>query len=108
MTHYHHSHIFAKSNYKTKYLSYVASIYDPLGFISPSYAIGKVPWDACVTNINSVKTELRRSLPLAQESTSATDLHVFADTSIAANCAAVVLHAVVYQPHSVNKKCSKS
>ena len=108
MTHYHHSNIFAKSNYRTKYLSYVASIYDPLGFISPSHVIAQVPWDARVTNINSVKTELRRSIPLAQESISATDLHVFADTSIAANCAAVVLHAVVYQPYLVNKKCSKS
>ena len=65
--------------------------------------IAQVPWDARVTNINSVKTELRRSIPLVQESISATDLHVFADTSIAANCAAVVQHAVVYQLHSVIK-----
>ena len=68
-------------------LSYVASIYDLLGFIPTSRVIGKaiyrelcnekVPWDAEVSlglrrkiekwmrDINNVKTELPRSIPLA-------------------------------------------
>ena len=52
-------------------------------------------------DINNVKTELPRSTPLAQDSITADDLHVFADASIVANCAAV--YAVVYQPHSVSQ-----
>ena len=48
-----------------------------------------------------MKTELPRSIPLAQDSITAIDLHVFADASIVANCAAV--YAVVYQPSSVSQ-----
>ena len=72
-----------------------------------------MPWDAEVSvglnrkiekwvrDINSVKTELPRSITLARDSTTATDLHVFADASIVANCAAV--YAVVYQRNSVSQ-----
>ena len=48
-----------------------------------------------------MKTELPRSIPLVQDSITATDLHVLADASIVANCAAV--YAVVYQPNLVSK-----
>ena len=62
----------------------------------------KMPWNAEVENckrvreINSVKTELPRSIRLAQDSTTATDLHVLVDASTAVNYAAV--YAVVHQP----------
>ena len=46
-------------------------------------------------DFNSEKTELPRSIPLAQDSITAIDLQVFADASIVANCAAV--YAVMYQ-----------
>ena len=72
-----------------------------------------MPWDAEVSvglnrkiekwvrDINSVKTELPRSMTLARDSTTATDLHVFAHASIVANCAAV--YAVVHQRNSVSQ-----
>ena len=68
-----------------------------------------MPWDAGVSvglkkkiekwvrDINSMKTELPRSVPFAQDSVTAIDLHVFADASIVANCEAV--YEVVYQPN---------
>ena len=52
-------------------------------------------------DIDNVKTELPRSIPLAQVSITAIDLHVFADASIVAICAAV--YAVVYQHNSVSQ-----
>ena len=101
---------------KRNILSYVASIYNRLGFISPSYVTGKVIYhELCdekvsldaefsvglkrkiekwVRDVNSVKSELPRSIPFAQESINAIDLHAFADASIVANCAAV--YAVQY------------
>ena len=48
-----------------------------------------------------MKTELPRSIPIAEESITAIDLHVFADASIVANCAAV--YAIVYQPNTVRQ-----
>ena len=48
-----------------------------------------------------MKTELPRSIPLAQDSITAIDLRVLADASIVANCAAVF--AVVYQSNSVSQ-----
>ena len=51
----------------------------------------------------SLKNEIPRSAPLNKESTTAVDLHVFGDTSIAASCALV--YGVVYQP-SVTKQGS--
>ena len=67
-----------------------------------------MPWDAEVSvglkrkiekrmkDINSVKTELPTSIPLAQDSITTIDLHLFADANFVANCEAV--YAVVYQP----------
>ena len=48
-----------------------------------------------------MKIELPRSIPLAQDSITAIDLHVFADASIVANFA--VVYAVVYQPNSLSQ-----
>ena len=48
-----------------------------------------------------MKTELPRSIPLAQVSITAIDLHVFADASIVANYATV--YAVFYQSISVSQ-----
>ena len=45
-------------------------------------------------DINSVETELPRSTYLAEDSITTIDLHVLADFSIVANCAAV--HVLVY------------
>ena len=45
-------------------------------------------------DINSVKTELPRSTYLVEDSITTIDLHVLADFSIVANCAAV--HVLVY------------
>ena len=73
----------------------------------------KVPWHAEVSlglkskiedwvrDINSVKTELPRSIGLAHESITAIEFHVFADASIVADFAAD--YAVVYEPNSVNQ-----
>ena len=47
-------------------------------------------------DIYSVKTELPKSIPLAQEYITAIDLHDFAGSSIVANCASF------YQPNPVN------
>ena len=66
------------------------------------FSIGlKKKIEKCVRDINSVKTELSRSIPYAQNPITATDLHVFADASIVANCEAV--YEVVYQPNSVDQ-----
>ena len=54
-----------------------------------------------VRDINCVKRELPRSIPLAQDSITAIDLHVFADVSIVANWVAV--YAIVYQPNAVSQ-----
>ena len=73
----------------------------------------KVSWDAQVSvelkrkiekwvrDINSVKTELPKSIHLANDSITAIDLYVFSDTSIVANYAAV--YAVVYQLNSLSQ-----
>ena len=108
---------------KRNILSYIASIYDPLGFISPSHVIGKliyrelceegVSWDSEVSkrlktrfekwakDISCIKTEIPRSIPLNIESVTSLDLHVFGDASVLANCAAV--YAVITQPNSINQ-----
>ena len=104
-------------------LSYIASVYDPLGLILASHIIGKliyhelcdlkIPWDEeipdilkrkikkWVQDICSNKIALPRAIPLKLESVTAIDLHMFGDASILANRAAV--HAVVYQPNITNK-----
>ena len=108
---------------KRNIFSYAASIYNPPRFILSSHVIGKaiyrelcdgkLPWDAEVSvglkrkiekwvrDINNVKTELPRSIPLVQDSITAIDLHVLSDASIVANCAAV--YAAVCQPNSLSQ-----
>ena len=108
---------------KRNVLSYVASIYDPLGLISAGPIIGKLvycelcdlktPWDEeipdilklkfkkWVQDISSKKIVLPRAIPLKLESVTAIDLHVFGDASILINCAAV--YAVAYQSNITNK-----
>ena len=50
-----------------------------------------------VKDIYSVKTELPKPIPLAQEYITAIDLYDFAGSSIVANCASF------YQPNPVNQ-----
>ena len=81
-------------------LSYIASIYDPLGIISASQIIGKliylelcdvkIPWDEeipgilktkfkqWVQDISSNKTVLPRAIPFKLETVTTIDLHVIA------------------------------
>ena len=103
---------------KRNTLSYMVSIYDPLGSISPYHVLGKViyselydekiPWDAeapkhlknkfvkWMRGTLSFKTEIPRSVAPNKESITAVDVHVFGDASIVATCA--VVYAVVHQP----------
>ena len=107
---------------KRNILSELASVYDPIGLISPSHLIGKIlyrevcelkiPWDEVVPlpikqkwdkwklDIET-KVEIPRSIPLKQESVAMVGLHVFTDASVLGCCAAA--YVVVYQPSSVNQ-----
>ena len=102
----------------------MASIYDPLGIISPCHALGKIiyselcdeeiPWDVedpgylenkfvkWVRDASSFKNEIWRSVALNKKSITAVDLYVFGDASIIASCA--VVYAVVYQPSVRNQE----
>ena len=103
-------------------MSELASVYDPIGLISPTHLIGKIlyrkvcelkiPWEEVVPlpieqkcdkwklDIE-IKVEIPRSIPLKQESVTMIDLHVFGDSSVLGCCAAA--YAVVYQPSSVSQ-----
>ena len=103
-------------------MSELASVYDPIGLISPSRVIGKIlyrevcelkiPWDGVVPlpikqewdkwklDIET-KVEIPRSIPLKQESVAMVDLRVFGDASVLGCCPAA--YVVVYQPSSVNQ-----
>ena len=92
---------------KRNVLSYIASIYNPLGLISASHILGKViyrelcvkklPWDTevsqilkekfkkWVNDIANILIEMPRSIPTHKESFTSVDLHVFGDASIVAN-----------------------
>ena len=83
---------------KRNVLSYIASIYQPLGLISASYVIGKViyrelcdkklPWDTeilqilkkkfkkWVNDIINILIEIPRSIPTDKESITSVDLYV--------------------------------
>ena len=73
-----------------------------------------MPWDAEVSvglkmniekwvrDINRVKREIPRSVPLAQGPITAIDLYVFADAIVVASCDTV--YAVVHQSNSVNQR----
>ena len=104
---------------KKNVLSYIASIFVPLGLISTSHIIGKVscrqlcqkklPWDReiywslpnskekqlkkWVNDNTNILIEIPQSFPTHKESTTSVELHVLGDASIVANCAAV--YAVV-------------
>ena len=108
---------------KINILSYVTSIYDPLGIISPCHVLGKViyselcyekiSWDAeapeHLKNISvkwvrdplSLKNQTPRSFALNKESITVLDLHVFGDAIIVAS--SVVIYAVVHQPSVTNQ-----
>ena len=114
---------FQQSVIKRNSLSYVASIYDPSGIISPCHVLGKViysklcdkkiPWDAeapvhlknkfvkWVRDTSSLKNETPRLVTLNKESITIVDLHVFGDASIVASYA--VVYAVVHQPSVTNQ-----
>ena len=100
----------------------LASIYDPLGLVSPTAFSGKLmyrqvcdqhlPWDAKVSGSvadqwckfeNSLpgRVEIPRSITSIQELPKAIDLHVFGDTSGVGTSAAV--YAVVHQESGVNQ-----
>ena len=96
-------------------LSYIASIFVPVGLISTSHIIGKVsyhelcqkkpPWDTKIpqTLKNKIKKwvndntntliEIPKSFPTHKESITSVELHVFGDVSIVANCA--VIYAIM-------------
>ena len=108
---------------KTNVLSYIVSIYNPLGLISTSHIKGKViyrglcdkkrPWDKeihqilkkkskkLVNNITSIPTEIPTSIPTNKRSITSVDLHVFGDGSILAKCVAV--YVVVNQPSAISQ-----
>ena len=106
----------------------MASVYDPLGIISPCHVLGKaiyselcdekVPWDAeppehlknkfvkWVRDTLSLKNEIPKSVTLNKESITAVDLHVFGDTSIVASC--TVVYVVVHQTSVTNQELDVS
>ena len=88
-------------------MTYVTSIYNPWGLISPSHMVGKgvycetyrdeeIAWDIeilqhlknkfekWVSDITRTKFEIPRSVPLKHEASTTNDLHLFWDASIVA------------------------
>ena len=93
---------------KPNILSHLASIYDPLGFISPVHLLGKIvyrescelklPWDQEIpTQLvkkwnkwlkpSTYKSTIPRSIPLPDANLNHTDIQVFGDSSIMRKCA---------------------
>ena len=110
------------ANTKRGVLKYLASIYDPLGLISPITLKGKsifrdicdakYSWDAplqggLLNRWHSYKNDLpdevtvKRTLAPAREAIKSIDIHAFGDASKEGTAAAV--YAVVYQESSVNQ-----
>ena len=103
-------------------LHYLATIFDPLGFVSPLTLKGRFVFrDACEANIPWDKElptslqhqwrkfkmhlprqfEIPRSLVAFQEEIEAIDLHIFGDTS--GSGTATVMYAVVFQKSGTNQ-----
>ncbi|KAK3730338.1 hypothetical protein QZH41_002078 [Actinostola sp. cb2023] len=101
---------------KREILRFLASVYDPLGLVSPVTLVGKMlyravcdrhlPWDEKVSDnialqwhkfMSSLpnKVDVVRSLPFFKEQIKAVILHVFGDASAAGVSAAV--YAVIHQ-----------
>ena len=114
---------------KRNILSYIASIYDPLGLISSNHVMGKliyrglcdlkIPWDEetpdilkrkfkkWVQDITCNKIVLSRAKPLKLESVTAMNLHVFGDAGIIINCAVVIytiIYTIAYEPSNTHKE----
>ena len=106
---------------KRNVLKTLASIYDPLGFISPVLLIGKIlfhnlcdlriPWDneipqemenkwvKWIKGLN-IKTETPRSISIRETITNI-DINLFSDASINAVC--TVAYVVIYQPNKISQ-----
>ena len=96
--------------------SHLASIYDPLGFISPVYLLGKIvyqescelklpcdekiptllvkKWNKWLTS-SPYKITIPRSITLPDANINHADIHVFGDSSIVGTCA----YALVFDPN---------
>ena len=106
---------------KRNILKTLASIYDPLGFISHVLLIGKIlfrnvcdlrirwdneipqeienKWVKWVNSLN-IKIEIPRSISIRETMTNI-DIHLFSDASINGVC--TVAHAVIYQPNTISQ-----
>ena len=106
---------------KRNILKTLASIYDPLRFISPVLLIGKIlfcnlydlrmPWDNKIpqeienksvkwVNGLNIKIEIPRSISIRETITNI-DIHLFSDASMNGVC--TVAYAVIYQPTRLAK-----
>ena len=106
---------------KRNILKTLASIYDPLGFISPVLLIGKIlfrnlcdlriPWDneipqeieiKWVKSVNglNIKAEIPRSISIRETITNI-NIHLFSDASNNGVCTAA--YAVIYQPNKISQ-----
>ena len=106
---------------KRNILKTLASIYDPLGFISPVLLIGKIlfrnlcdlriPWDNEIpqeienkwvkwVNGLNIKIEIPRSISIRETITNI-DIHLFSDESINEVC--TVPYAVICQPNEISQ-----
>ena len=104
---------------KRNILKTLASIYDPLGFISPVLLIGKIlfrnlydlrmPWDNEIpqeienklvkwVNGLNIKIEIPRSTSTRETNI---DIHLFSDASM--NGVWTVQYAVIYQPNKISQ-----
>jgi len=107
---------------KRNILQGLASVYDPMGFISPVMLKGKIvyrnlcdskiPWDtvippetqriwtAWVHGLNS-RIEIPRAIPTEKEKINFLDIHIFSDASISGVCA--VAYAIVHQDNNISQ-----